>query len=193
MPQARLGESAISFGKWQGSMTEPLHFEDLAVGDHWTSLGRTVTETDIVNFAGMTGDYDPLHVDHEFARQTPFGKPIAHGLLGLSLVAGLASQCPSVRTIAFLKIENWEFFKPVYIGDTVHAETEVIAKNANGRRTGYVTWRRRLVNQSGDIVQAGIFQTLVAIAQVHHTTTEVPATTSAAAQNAHMAVKRVAG
>lgn len=77
-------------------MTEPLHFGDLAVGDHWTSFGRTVTETDVVNFAGMTGDYDPLHVDHEFARQTPFGKPIAHGLLGLSLVAGLASQCPSV-------------------------------------------------------------------------------------------------
>jgi acyl dehydratase len=175
-------------------MTEPLHFEDLVVGNCWKSLGRTVTETDIVNFAGITGDYSSLHVDHEFARQTPFGKPIAHGLLGLSLVAGLASQCPSVRTIAFLKIENWEFLKPIYVGDTVHAETEVIGKNANGRRTGYVTWRRRLVNQSGDVVQSGVFQTLVSAAQVHRNPTEVPSAAAVVA-NPHGAtkVKRAVG
>jgi acyl dehydratase len=175
-------------------MTGPLHFEDLAVGDRWISLGRTVTETDIVNFAGLSGDYNPLHVDHEYARQTPFGKPIAHGLLGLSLVAGLASQCPAVRTIAFLKIESWEFHKPIYIGDTLHAETEVIGKAANGRRTGYVTWRRRLVNQAGDIVQSGIFQTLVSVARVQREpTTVAPPVASAAAEGAPLAVKRVAG
>ena len=148
-------------------MSEPLHYENLTIGECWKSLGRTVTEADVVNFAGMTGDYDPLHVDHEFARQTPFGKPIAHGLLGLSLVAGLASHCPSVRTIAFMKIENWEFLKPIYIGDTVHAETEVVDKETNGRRTGYVTWRRRLVNQAGDVVQSGVFQTLVSVSKTH--------------------------
>jgi 3-hydroxybutyryl-CoA dehydratase len=174
-------------------MTRPLHFEDLAVGDHWTSLGRTITETDIVNFAGMTGDFDPLHVDHEYARQTPFGKPLAHGLLGLSLVAGLASQCPCVRTIAFLKIEDWEFLKPVYIGDTVHVETEVIAKTANGRRTGYVTWRRRLVNQAGETVQSGIFQTLVAIAQVQRGSTDLPMANAATPTQDHAVVKHAAG
>ena len=174
-------------------MTEPLHFEDLAVGDHWTSLGRTITESDIVSFAGLTGDYDPLHVDHEFARQTPFGKPIAHGLLGLSFVAGLASQCPSVRTIAFLKIENWEFLKPIYIGDTVHAETEVVAKNPNGRRTGYVTWRRQLFNQAGAVVQSGVFQTLVAIAKVQRAPIEVPAAATSVAPTARMPVKRAVG
>jgi len=170
-------------------MSEPLHFEELTVGDRWTSLGRTITETDIVNFAGMTGDYDPLHVDHEFARQTPFGKPIAQGLLGLSLVAGLASQCPSVRTIAFLKIEKWEFLKPIYIGDTVHAETEVIGKNANGRRTGFVTWRRQLVNQTGAVVQSGIFQTLVAVAKVQR----APTTAATSVPNTHLAEKRIVG
>jgi len=172
-------------------MSEPLHFENLTVGDCWKSQGRTVTEADVVNFAGMTGDYDPLHVDHEFARQTPFGKPIAHGLLGLSLVAGLGSHSPCVRTIAFLKIENWEFLKPIYIGDTVHAETEVIDKKLNGRRTGYVTWRRRLVNQSGDVVQSGVFQTLVSVAQTHRRRQDAPAPTTV--PTTHVPVKRVAG
>jgi 3-hydroxybutyryl-CoA dehydratase len=156
-------------------MSEPLYFENLAVGDCWSSQGRTITEADVVNFAGMTGDFDPLHVDHEFARQTPFGKPIAHGLLGLSLVAGLASQHPSVRTLAFVRIENWEFLKPLYIGDTVHAVTEVVAKNVKGRRTGEVKWRRRLVNQSGSIVQQGVFLTLVSLAATHRQPTRVTA------------------
>jgi acyl dehydratase len=108
-------------------------------------------------------------------------------------VAGLASQCPSVRTIAFLKIEGWEFLKPIYIGDTVHVETEVIAKTANGRRTGYVTWRRRLVNQTGEVVQAGVFQTLVAIARTERAPTEVPVTAVAAVPQEQMAVKRRTG
>ncbi len=175
-------------------MTTILHFDDLAVGSRWTSLGRTVTEADIVNFAGLTGDYDPLHVDHEYVRQTPFGKPIAHGLLGLSLVAGLASQCPSVRTIAFVKIEQWEFLKPIYIGDTVHAETEVIAKQANGRRTGHVTWRRQLVNQAGEVVQAGVFQTLVAMVRAQRAPVDAasPASASAPAEDCGT-VKRAVG
>ncbi len=156
-------------------MSEPLCFEDLGVGDSWTSLGRTITEADVVNFAGMTGDFDPLHVDHEYARQTPFGKPIAHGLLGLSLVAGLGSQQPSVRTLAFIKIENWAFHKPIYIGDTVHAVNEVVAKEANGRRTGRVTWCRRLVNQADETLQSGLFHTLVQLAHDKRRERSVPA------------------
>lgn len=174
-------------------MSELLHFEDLSVGDCWTSLGRTITETDVVNFAGVTGDYDPLHVDHEYARQTPFGKPIAHGLLGLSLVAGLGSHCPCVRTIAFLKIENWEFRKPIYVGDTVHAETEVIDKRTNGRRTGYVTWRRQLVNQAGEVVQSGVFHTLVSVAAVQRVRKDVAPSLPAATSATHSQIKRAAG
>ena len=172
-------------------MSETLYFENLAVGDSWKSLGRTITESDVVNFAGMTGDYDPLHMDHEFARETPFGKPIAHGLLGLSLVAGLSSHFPSVRTIAFMKIENWEFLKPIYIGDTVHAETEVTGKRMNGRRTGCVTWCRRLVNQSGDVVQSGTFETLVSVKQVQRNRPKV-APQPAPATTHHVPIKRVA-
>ncbi|MFO7907851.1 MAG: MaoC/PaaZ C-terminal domain-containing protein [Planctomycetota bacterium] len=147
-------------------MSEQLFFEDVAVGDQWRSLGRTITETDVVNFAGVTGDYDPLHVDHEYARHAPFGKPIAHGLLGLSLLAGLSSQSPCMKTAAFIRIQNWEFHKPIYIGDTVYAETEVTDKQPEGRRAGRVTWHRRLVNQTGEALQSGVLETLVLVKNV---------------------------
>jgi len=143
-----------------------MYFDDLRVGDQWKSRGRTITETDVVNFAGITGDYDPLHVDHEHARQTPFGKPIAHGLLGLSLVAGLSSTCPAVHTSAFLGIRDWEFLRPLLIGDTVHVVTSVIDLQVSSRRHGRVTWLRQLVNQTGQVVQKGIFETLVSTSQV---------------------------
>ena len=142
-------------------MNDVLYFDDLTVGKRWKSRARTITETDVVSFAGLTGDYDPLHVDHEFARQSPFGKPIAHGLLGLSLVAGLGSNHPAVHTVAFVGIRNWEFLKPAFIGDTVHAVNEVVEASAGHRRRGTVIWKRQLINQNGDVIQQGTFETLV--------------------------------
>ena len=117
-------------------MSEPFYFDELTVGDCWESRSRTITETDVVNFAGMTGDYDPLHVDHEFAKQTPFGRPIAHGLLGLALLAGLSSTAPAMQTKAFLGIGQWKFLRPLFIGDTVRVKTEVIDLNSKNRRQG---------------------------------------------------------
>src|SRR3972149_1977386 len=118
----------------------PLYFNDVEVGDSWESSARTVTEVDIVNFACLTGDFNPLHVDHEHAKNTLFGKPIAHGLLGLSLVAGLGSHSPWMQTAAFVRIREWSFLKPIYIGDTVHVLTEVLAKEIQGRgRRGLVS------------------------------------------------------
>lgn len=142
-------------------MSECLYLEDLAIGRIWTSNARTITETDIVSFAGMTGDYDPLHVDHEYARQTPYGKPIAHGLLGLSLMAGLSSNAPRVRTLALVKVSEWQFQCPIYIGDTVHAVTQVESISPRGRRSGEVVWFRRLINQRGECAQSGRIVTLV--------------------------------
>lgn len=141
-----------------------LHFDELQVGDCWESHARTITETDLVNFACLTGDFDPLHVDHESAAQTPFGRPVAHGLLGLAYLSGLGTHAPSVHTVAFLGIKDWSFQKPVFVGDTVHAVTRVVAVASSGRRTGRVTWRRELVNQAGEVVQSGIFETAVATA-----------------------------
>lgn len=142
-------------------MSDCLYLEDLEVGSSWKSAGRTVTESDIVSFAGLTGDFDPLHVDHEFASQTPYGKPIAHGLLGLSLMAGLSSCCPRMKTLALVKVDDWQFLKPIYIGDTVHALTEVETIRPRGRRSGEVTWNRKLINQRGECVQSGQIVTLV--------------------------------
>ncbi len=143
-------------------MSGPLYFDELQVGDSWESRGRTITEADVVNFAGMTGDFDPLHVDHEFAKETPFGRPIAHGLLGLSLLAGLSSTAPSMHTKAFLGISQWQFLHPLLIGDTVRVRTTVTALNSKNRRQGRVTWQRQLVNQAGEVVQQGEFETMVA-------------------------------
>jgi acyl dehydratase len=145
-----------------GPQESALGFDDVETGHTWVSPSRTVTESDIVNFACLTGDFNPLHVDHEYARQTPFGRPIAHGLLGLSLVAGLGSHSPRMKTIAFVKIAEWSFLRPVFVGDTLHVRTEVIAREPKARgRRGLITWRRSLVNQNGEVVQEGLLQTLV--------------------------------
>jgi acyl dehydratase len=138
-----------------------LFYEQISVGDRWESPARTVTETDVVSFACLTGDCDPLHVDHETARNSPFRQPIAHGLLGTSLVAGLAIHCPHVRTRAFVGIRDWEFHEPIFFGDTVHVVTEVLEMRPEGRRNGRVLWKKQLVNQKGQVVQSGVFETLV--------------------------------
>jgi acyl dehydratase len=141
---------------------DTLGFHDVEIGDEWESPARTVTETDIVQFACLTGDFNPLHMDHEFARRTPFGRPIAHGLLGLSLVAGLANHFPTMRTLAFVRIVDWQFQKPILVGDTVHVLSVVIGKEERARgRRGLIRWSKRLINQDGEIVQEGITETLV--------------------------------
>src|SRR5207237_2363458 len=105
-----------------------LYFDDLAVGQEWESPGRTVTETDIVNFAGLSGDFNPIHVDHEFAKTTPFRRPIAHGILVMAVGSGLGTHSPPMRTIAFLGIRELRFTGVVYPGDTIRVRTTVLEK-----------------------------------------------------------------
>jgi acyl dehydratase len=142
-------------------MSNALYFEDVEVGQIWISPSRTVTETDVIAFAQMTGDFNPLHVDQHFAAESIYGRPIAHGLLGLSWAAGLSSQSPNMRTVAFVKVQEWSFLQPIFFGDTVHVRTSVQSKSPGGRRSGRVIWQRRLVNQRGEITQEGTFETLV--------------------------------
>jgi acyl dehydratase len=139
-----------------------LYFDDIEVGQEWESLGRTVTETDIVNFAGLSGDFNPIHMDHEFARSTPFRRPIAHGLLVLSLGSGLGLYSPPMRTMAVLALRDWQFNEPVFAGDTLRVISKVLNKESRARgRRGVVTWQRRIVNQERNVVQQGVSVTLV--------------------------------
>jgi acyl dehydratase len=137
-------------------------FEDLQVGDEWETDRRTITETDVVLFAGLSGDFNPLHVDHSSAQGNPFGRPVAHGLLGLAIATGLISQAPRVATLALVAILEWQFHRPIFFGDTIHAlsTVEALHPHTNGRR-GLVTWQRRILNQAGHLIQEGRTQTLV--------------------------------
>lgn len=139
-----------------------MFFDDVVEGQEWESLARTVTQTDIVNFAGISGDYNPIHIDHEFAKTTPFRQVMAHGLLVLSMGSGLGLMAPPMRTLAFMDIKEWHFREPVFIGDTIHVRSKVLEKEMRARgRRGVVTWQRQIINQKGKIVQEGITQTLV--------------------------------
>jgi len=139
-----------------------LYFDDVAVGQEWESLARTLTESDIVNFAGLSGDFNPIHVDHEFAKTTLFRRPVAHGLLVLSMSSGLGLYMPAMRTLAFLGIRDWQFKGPVFVGDTIRLRSKVLEKEVRSRgRRGVITWQRQIINQEGKVVQEGITQTLV--------------------------------
>ena len=145
------------------SFTEQhLYAEDVEAGQEWDSLGRTLTEADIVNFAGISGDFNPIHLDHEFAAMTPFHRPIAHGLLVLSMASGLALYSPPMRTLAFALIRDWQFRGPVFIGDTLRVHTKLVEKEVRARgRRAVLTWHRQLINQNGKVVQEGVTQTIV--------------------------------
>jgi acyl dehydratase len=138
-----------------------LYFDDVEVGQEWESSGRTVTEADVVNFAGVSGDFNPIHMDHEYAKTTPFRRPIAHGLLVFAIGSGLGVTCPPMRTIAFLQVREWTFKEPLFIGDTVRLKSRVLEKSLRGRgRRGEIVWYRGVVNQEGKVVQDGVLVTL---------------------------------
>src|SRR5205814_6575185 len=101
------------------------YFDDIQVGEEYESPGRTVTETDIVLFAGLSGDYNVLHTDAEFMKTSLFGERIAHGLLGLAIQSGLFSRATQAyATIAFVGL-RWKFKSPIKIGDTIHLQARV--------------------------------------------------------------------
>jgi 3-hydroxybutyryl-CoA dehydratase len=103
-------------------------FEEFEVGQQIITPGRTITESDIVSFAGLSGDYNQIHTDVEFAGKTLFGQRVAHGLLGLSIASGLAMRTGILEgtVIAFREINNWKFTNPIFVGDTIHVELNII-------------------------------------------------------------------
>lgn len=139
------------------------YFEEFESGDVVETTARTITESDVVLFAGLSGDYNPLHTDVEFAKGTLFGERIAHGLLGLAVASGLASRLGFAEgtTEAFRELE-WKFRGPIKIGDTIRARFQVRQKKEMPRLGGgLVTFDVAVLNQRDETVQKGAWTVLI--------------------------------
>jgi 3-hydroxybutyryl-CoA dehydratase len=149
-------------------MTETPHppgryFEEFEVGESIETPARTITEADVVTFAGLSGDYNPLHTDAEFAKETMFGERVAHGLLGLSVVSGLAWRTGFMEGTAdaLISVET-KFRNPVKFGDTIRARFEVKQKKEMRRMGGgFVTFSVVVLNQRDETIQKGEWMVLI--------------------------------
>lgn len=142
-----------------------MFFEEFETGQKIVSVGRTVTESDIVSFAGLSGDFTQIHVDSEYSKSSLAGQRVAHGLLGLSIASGLAVQTGVLEgtVIYFREIDEWKFVKPIYIADTIHVEMEVLETKAMRRvGGGTVDIVLNVLNQSGETVMKGTWTVLIA-------------------------------
>ncbi|MCP1336265.1 MaoC/PaaZ C-terminal domain-containing protein [Futiania mangrovi] len=135
-----------------------VYFDTLEVGERFVSEGRTVTERDIIAFAGLSGDFNALHIDAEYAATTQHGQRIAHGLLVLSIASGLSTQMPVMKfmssTIVGLANLECRWLKPTFIGDTIHVVLEVTEKVPSRSKPdrGTLVLSRKAVNQRGETV-----------------------------------------
>ena len=142
-----------------------MYFDEFEVGQRIVSAGRTVTEADIVLFSGLSGDFNQIHVDAEYSKSTPFGARVAHGLLGLSIASGLVVQTGFMEgtIMAFREINEWKFSKPIYIGDTIHVETEVKETKGLPRLGGgSILIALDVKNQNGESLMKGTWTALIA-------------------------------
>jgi len=134
------------------------YFEDFEVGMELVTLGRTMTEADIVNFCGFSGDFNPLHTDAQYASEQPFGERIAHGMCGFSMATGLMVRLNILEgTIAaFFGIDHWRFRAPIKIGDTIHVVVKVLEKNESRKGgRGLVVLELDVLNQDNVSVMGG--------------------------------------
>ena len=131
-------------------------FEEIEVGEELESPGRTVTEADIVIFAGLSGDYNILHTDAEFMKSSTFGERIAHGLLGLAIQSGLFTRAGVPYATLGAGTLRWKFKGPIKIGDTIRVRAKVSAKKETDHPDrGIVSVERQILNQRDEVVQEG--------------------------------------
>jgi len=137
----------------------PKYFDEMRVGDVFYTTSRTITETDVVMFAGLTGDYTEIHTSRTVAETTQFGRRIAHGLLVLSYAHGLFMQTKLTTPtgIAFAGIEDWKFKAPVFIDDTIRIRISIkeIKPSRSKPDRGVVKFFFEVLNQNDDVVQEG--------------------------------------
>ena len=130
------------------------YFEDFVVGEESISAGRTITEADIVNFAGLTGDWYELHTNKEWAAKGPFGQRIAHGALIFSIATALVLRVepPSDALMAFYGLDRLRFVKPVFIGDTIHVRQKITETTVRNETSGVITALSEVINQHEQVV-----------------------------------------
>ncbi len=137
------------------------YIEDIAIGDTWRSQGRTITDSDLVQFTGLSWDTNPAHTDEEYCKTTPFGRRIAHGALTLSYATGLLARSGwfDETALAFLSIERWAFKGPVFIGDTIRLKATTVDARVSKSKGDRGPWTGQLVvsNQRDEVVQEGLF------------------------------------
>ncbi len=138
------------------------YFDDFPLDEEYVSPGRTVTETDLVMFSGVSGDFNQLHSDAEFAKNSYFGQRIAHGALILSMATGLTGRLGVIEgtAIAFLGM-TWKFSKPVFFGDTVRVMLQALKKRAVSPEAGMVIAAVSVINQRDEVVQSGEWTVMV--------------------------------
>lgn len=146
------------------------YFEEFEIGQTWISRGRTVTEADIVAFAGISSDFFPLHMDQEYAAKTRFGQRIAHGYLVLSMASGMVPADPE-RVEGLYGLDRVRFIRPTYIGDTIHIEMEVLSKQERADGSGVVEFKQSIVNQRGELVIVNSYRLLMRKQYANQTTT----------------------
>src|SRR3977135_565616 len=130
------------------------YFEDFEAGEESMTAGRTVTETDIVNFAGITGDWNEIHTNKELAERGPFKQRIAHGALVFSIATGLSVRMgqTAATVIAFYGLDRLRFVKPTFIGDTIRVRQKVQDKSERDTKSGLVTMLNEVLNQRDEVV-----------------------------------------
>jgi acyl dehydratase len=136
----------------------PLHFEDVEVGFRFETSHRTVTEADLVAFAGVSGDFNPLHTDKVFAAESIYGERIAHGALVLSLATGLRQRTGLFdgTLMGLLEIRSWRFAAPVRIGDTIRVVNEITELRETSKADrGIMVQRVDVLNQDDAVVESG--------------------------------------
>jgi len=143
-------------------LSEKNYFEDIEAGYTYTTPAITIGEHHILTFAGLTGDFTPVHVDEEFAREMGFRGRLAHGLLGLSMIDALKNRClVSFHVVAALNW-TWRFTGPLFIGDQLQARLRISDKRLTSKSNrGIITLDIRATNQHDDVVQEGTNQIMV--------------------------------
>ncbi len=141
-----------------------MYFEEFKVGEKIVTNSRIVTDDDIMTFAELTGDNNRIHTDEAFSKAGPFGRRVAHGLLGLGITLGLAWKTGILdgTVIAFREIQEWKFIKPIFIDDSVHAELNITETKALPRiGGGSVVLMAELKNEQNEVCMKGSLNILV--------------------------------